>query len=305
MKVAVMGAGGVGGYYGGLLARHGEEVWLIARGDHLRALQQRGLEVQSVMSGNFHVAVHATADAREAGQVDVVLFAVKTYDTAAAAEAIKPLLGPQTVVLTLQNGIDSAEQIGAIVGAGRMMAGPVYIGAAIQAPGVIEQNAGPCRMVFGELAGGVSDRGQRLLQLFQNAGMVCELSDNVMVALWEKFIFICAFSGFTALARLPIGPLRSSPPLRQLYSACLQELSQVADASGVPLRVDMVDHVVTLTDAVAETMTSSLQVDLERGRRLEVDSLQGVVVRLGERLGIPTPVHALLYAFLKVHDPVE
>jgi 2-dehydropantoate 2-reductase len=305
MKVAVMGAGGVGGYYGGLLARHGEEVWLIARGDHLRALQQRGLEVQSVMSGDFHVAVHATADPREAGQVDVVLFAVKTYDTVAAAEAIKPLLGPQTVVLTLQNGIDSAEQIGAIVGAGRMMAGPVYIGAAIKAPGVIEQNAGPCRIVFGELTSGVSDRGQRLLQLFQNAGIVCELSDNVMVALWEKFIFICAFSGFTALARLPIGPLRSFPPLRQLYSTCLQELYQVADASGVSLRVDIVDHIVTLTDAVAENMTSSLQVDLERGRRLEVDSLQGAVVHLGERLGIPTPVHVLLYAFLKVHDRVE
>jgi 2-dehydropantoate 2-reductase len=303
MNIAVMGAGGVGGYYGGLLARHGNTVWLIARRDHLHALQQRGLEIRSVMSGDFHVAIRATDDPRSVGPVDLILFTVKTYDTEVAAEAIKPLVGPQTVVLTMQNGIDNAERIGAIVGADRVMAGPVYIGARIKAPGVIEQNAGPCRIVFGEPTGGVSARGQRLLQSFQEAGIVCELSNHVITALWEKFMFICVFSGFTALARLPIGPIRTFPPLRQLYTACLQELYQVATASGVTLRTDMVDHVLTFTDAVTEGMKSSLQMDLDRGKRLEVDSLQGVVVRLGERLGIPTPVHTLLYAFLKVHDP--
>ena len=302
MKIAVMGAGGVGGYFGGLLARHGDEVWLIARGEHLHALQQRGLEVQSVMSGDFRATVQATNDPQKVGPVDLVLFTVKTYDTDTAAAAIQPLLGPHTVVLTLQNGIDNAERIGAVIGADRVMAGPVYIGAAIKAPGIIEQHGGPCRIVFGEVTGGVSERGQRLLQAFQDAGIVCELSDQVMTALWEKFVFICAFSGFTALARLPIGPIRDFPPLRELYITCLQELYEVAMASGVSLRTDLVEHIVTLTDAATESMKSSLQVDLERGKRLEVDSLQGVVVRLGRRLGVPTPVHTLLYAFLKVHD---
>lgn len=302
MKIAVMGAGGVGGYFGGMLARHGHEVWLIARGEHLRALQQRGLEVQSVMSGHFHASVQATDNPQNVGPVDLVLFTVKTYDTETAAAAIKPLLGPQTVVLTLQNGIDNAERIGAILGVERVMAGPVYIGATIKAPGVIEQNAGPCRIVFGEVAGGISERGQRLLQAFQDAGIVCDLSEQVMTALWEKFVFICAFSGFTALAWLTIGPIRAFPPLRELYITCLQEMYAVATASGVSLRTDLVEHIVSLTDAAAAGMKSSLQVDLERGKRLEVDSLQGVVVRLGTRWGVPTPVHALLYAFLKVHD---
>jgi 2-dehydropantoate 2-reductase len=305
MKIAVMGAGGVGGYFGGLLARHGHDVWLIARGDHLRALQQRGLEVQSVKSDTFRADVRATDTPQQIGSTDLVLFTVKTYDTDSAAGAITPLLGPQTVVLTLQNGIDSAGRIGAILGADRVMTGPVYIGSAIKAPGVVEQTGGPCRIVFGEPSGGLSARGQHWQRVFREAGIDCELTDNVTAALWDKFIFISAFSGFTALARLPIGPIRAFPPLRRLYRDCLQELYEVASAAGVSVRGDIVEQILSLSDSVAAQMKSSLQVDIERGKRLEVDSLQGTVVRLGARYGIPTPIHTLLYAFLKLHDVQE
>jgi 2-dehydropantoate 2-reductase len=305
MKIAVMGAGGVGGYFGGLLARHGHDVWLIARGEHLQALQQCGLEVQSVRSGTFRADVRATDTPQQIGPTDLVLFTVKTYDTDAAASALTPLLGPHTTVLTLQNGIDSAERIGAIIGPDRVMAGPVYIGSAIKAPGVIEQNGGPCRIVFGEPAGGFSARGQHWQRVFREAGIDCELTDDVTAALWDKFIFISAFSGFTALARLPIGPIRAFPPLRRLYRDCLQELCDVASAAGVSVRGDMVEQILALSDSVTPQMQSSLQVDIERHKRLEVDSLQGTVVRLGERYGVPTPMHTLLYAFLKVHDLLE
>lgn len=305
MKIAVMGAGGVGGYFGGLLARHGHDVWLVARGAHLQALQQRGLEVQSVKSGDFRVDVRATHDPHQLDQADLVLFTVKTYDTDTAASAITPLLGPHTTVLTLQNGIDNAERLGAVIGADRVMAGPAYIGAAIKAPGIVEQNAGPCRLVFGEPHGGRSERGQRWLRVLQEAGIDCEWSDDVTAALWDKFIFICAFSGLTALARLPIGPIRAFAPLRHLYRDCLQEICDVARAAGVSVRAESAEQILALTDAVAPQMKSSLQVDLERGKRLEVDSLQGTVVRLGARYGIPTPLHTLVYAFLKVHDAHE
>lgn len=299
VRVAIMGAGGTGGYFGGLLARSGEDVTFIARGAHLAALRTNGLRVTSRLAGDFTVPVAATDDPSTVGAVDLALFCVKAYDTGTAAELSRPLVGPETVVLPLQNGIDSAERIGAVVGLDHVIGGVALITSTIEAPGVIAQTAGLGKILLGELTGGTSTRTERLLDAFQRAGIAAELHPAIRTALWEKFIFICAFSGVTALARLPIGPILASPACSALLRGIMEEVAAVARATGISVPDDGVERGFALAGGFEPWARGSLYHDLMAGRRLEMEILNGTVVRLGQDHAIPTPLNFAVYAALQ------
>ncbi len=301
MRIAVMGAGAVGGYFGGRLAQAGEPVVLIARGEHLRAIQADGLRVRSI-AGDFTVRVPATDDparVRELiGPVDLVLFGVKSYDTAAAADALRPLLGPETGVLTLQNGVVNTEILVERLGPRHVLGGLVYGFAVIEAPGQIRHTQGG-RIVFGELDGRESPRARAFLDAGRRAGFGVELTPAIRRAMWEKYLMIGALAGLTALTRRPIGEIRTCPESRQLYRAVLAELAALAKAEGVDLPEDAVERGLRAADALAPDSYSSLYHDLVRGRRLELEALHGYAVRLGARHGIPTPALFAIYAALR------
>lgn len=299
MKILVMGSGGVGGYFGGKLARAGEEVTFVARGEHLRALQTKGLTVKSI-GGDFHVTARAVEEPAEAGPVDLVLFTVKSYDTESAAALVKPCVGPETVVLTLQNGIDNAEKIAQIVGADRVMAGAAYIFAVIESPGVINHTIAG-RFVFGELDGSDIPRGRSIAAACQRGGFRGEFSLNVRKVLWEKFALICG-QGMTASTRLGIGQIRSCPESRQMLQMAFEEVTALAVASGVAMDEGVVDRLMRVADALPPETRTSLYHDLAQGKRIEVEALQGTAVRLGQRYGVPTPMNFAIYAHLKPYD---
>ena len=300
MNVLVMGSGGVGGYFGAKLARAGEEVAFVARGAHLEAMRTHGLRVKSTIDGDFVVRGHATDDPASAGTADLVLFCVKSYDTEAAAQAIRPVVGPESAVLSLQNGVDNEEKIGRIVGAGHVLGGAAYVFATIESPGTIVHSLGG-RIVFGELDGADTLRTRRILEAFQRATIPAERSLRIQQVLWEKYLFITAQAGMTALTRCPVGLIRSMPETRRMYRLILEELAGVAKAAGVELPPQTVDEIVAAADKLAPTVTSSLHHDLIHGRRLELEALQGHAVRLGEQLGVPTPTLFSVYAALRPH----
>ena len=299
MRIVVMGAGGTGGYFGGLLARAGEDVTFIARGPHLAALRSQGLRITSRLAGEFTVPVSATDNPSEVGPVDLVLFCVKAYDTDTAAELIRPIVGPETVVLPVQNGIDSAERLARVVGQEHVIGGVAQITSAVQAPGLIAQTAGPGKILLGELAGADNTRADRLVGAFQRAGIAAELHPNIHIALWEKFIFICAFSGLTALARLPIGPILASAEGSELFKGVMAEVAEVARAKGVALPGDPVARGFALATGFEPEARGSLYTDLAAGRRLELETLNGTVVRLGRAHAIATPFNVAIYAALQ------
>ncbi len=298
MKILVMGTGGVGGYFGAKLARAGEDVTFVARGPHLEAIRTYGLTIKSTSEGEFVVRSPATDDPASIGIVDLVLFCVKSYDTEAAAEAICPAVGPRTAVVSLQNGVDNEEKIEWIVGRRRVLGGAAYIFATIESPGVIAHSLGG-RIVFGELDGTASPRSQRILEAFQGAAVPAECSSQVQRVLWEKYLFIAAQAGLTALTRCSIGELRSIPETRRLYRLILEELAGVAKAAGIDLPPQTVDDIVAAADKLPADTTSSLHHDLVYGRRLELEALHGHAVRLGEQLGVPTPTLFSVYAALR------
>ena len=303
MRTAVMGTGALGGFFGGLLARAGEDVTFIARGKHLGAIRERGLAIRSERVGDFALAVRATDDPGEVGPVDFVFFGVKTYDLEVAAEQMRPLVGPDTVVLPVQNGADIAERLGRVVGPERVLGGLTWVGGTIEAPGVIVQNAssGPTMLSFGELAGGTSPRVERLLELFGRAGIAAELHPDIRVPLWQKFVAVCANGGMTALTRLPLGPILACPESRAMYRAAMEEVAAVARACGVGLPDEVADRMFAVMSGYPPTMRASMAYDLEAGRRLELEALNGTVVRLGQERGVPTPWNAAIYAALKPH----
>jgi 2-dehydropantoate 2-reductase len=298
MRVAVMGAGGTGGYFGGLLARAGEDVTFIARGAQLRALQTGGLRVRSRLAGDFDLAVRVTADPAEVGPVGLVLFCVKTYDTEAAAERIRPLVGSDTVILPVQNGIDDAERIGRVVGSAPVIGGVALVSSVLEAPGVVSQTAGVGRLIVGELGGGASPRIERLVGVLARAGIPAQAHPDIRVALWQKFVFICAFSGLTALTRLPIGPILANPETARLYRETMAEVAAVGHAEGVALPDTVVDEVAAMTARLEPWARGSLYYDLMAGRRLELAALQGTVVRLGRARAVPTPANGVIHAAL-------
>jgi len=294
MRIAIMGTGGTGGYFGSLLAQAGEEVICIARGAHLDAIRACGLTVQSGQWGDVTLHLEATDDPRTLRQVDLIFFCVKTYDTEAAAHHIRPLLGPDTMILSVQNGIDSPECLRRMVGPQAVIGAATYVSSVVASPGVISHRGGG-RLIIGELAGGTSPRTAQLRQAFERARIATELHPNIWVALWEKFIAICGFSGVTTLLRLPIGPILACPESRTLYQRTLEEVEAVARATGISLSADVVERSVVRIP----TVYGSMYYDLEAGRRMELEALHGTVVRLGQEVGIPVPMNFAIYAALK------
>jgi len=295
-----MGSGGVGGYFGGRLAQSGEDVTFVARGAHLEAMRRDGLTVKSV-AGDFHVRPKVTNDPATVGLVDAVLFSVKAYDTETAGRQIQPMVGPETVVVCVQNGVDNEEKLEAILGKGRVLGGVVHILSTISAPGVITQTAGPRTLKFGEMDGRITPRAERLLQVLKGAGIQAELTMQIQVDLWEKFLFICAQGGVTALGRLDIGEILACPETAAFYQGVMEEIAAVARAKGVPLPGDAVERVLAFARGLQPQMRSSLAHDLSQGNRLEVETLPGTVVRYGREVRLPTPYNFAIYACLKPH----
>lgn len=301
MKFAVIGAGGVGGYFGGKLAKAGAEVWFVARGAHLEALRANGLRINS-FEGNWIVPSGKMTDRLdEIGTVDVVLFCVKSYDTESAAQKLTPILSPRTIIISLQNGVDNEEKIQRIVPTGIVFGGVSYIYATITAPGVITHTVGPTKIVFGELQKRDDDTTQRARDIYrtmQNAGINVELSDDIRVELWKKFIFIAAVGGMTALTRLTLGEILAVPETRDLLGDAMRETLTLARARGINLPTDFVEQVFDILKRYDNNSRSSLYHDLVHGKRLEIEAFSGLVLKEGQRLGIPTPVHRAIYAAL-------
>jgi 2-dehydropantoate 2-reductase len=300
MRIAIVGAGGVGGYFGAKLARAGESVVVLARGAHLDAIRRDGLRVRSVVEGEFTAKVDAVESFAGQPPADMVLFCVKSFDTRAAAAALLPILGPSTGVVSLQNGVDNEEILAEIVGPGRTLGGAAYVFAAIAEPGVIGHTfAG--RIAFGELDGQVTERATRLRDALARAGVPVEIAPDIRRVLWEKYMLISAQAGMTSLTRSPAGVIRSTPETWAMYRRIVEELAAVARAAGVTLPADAVDAVLRQATAIAPEAYSSLHFDLTHGKPLELEALHGHAVRLGERLGVPTPMVFAVYAALKPH----
>ncbi len=297
MKIVVMGTGGVGGYFGAKLARAGETVTFVARGDHLREIKASGLRVVSAREGEFVVRSPATDDPSYIGSADLVLFCVKSYDTETAARAIKHVVGSETAVLSLQNGIDNEEKIESVAGGGRVLGGAAYVFAIIESPGVIRHASGG-KIIFGELDGRESDRARRILATFQGAGIDAVLSTDIQRILWEKYVFIIALGGMTALTRCPVGVIRSLPQTRGMYRTLLEEAETLAKTSGIQLAPDTVERALRFLDRLPPGEHSSLHYDLTHGKRLELEALQGHATRLAGRLGVPVPAISAVYAAL-------
>jgi 2-dehydropantoate 2-reductase len=299
MRIAVMGAGGTGGYFGGLLARAGEEVTFIARGAQLNAIRREGLTVKSVLAGDFTIPAKATDHPADIGPVDLVLFCVKAYDNLVAAELIRPLIGPQTIVLSVQNGIDNEQQIAKVIGPQHVAGCISYVSSTIESPGVIAQTAGPGKIIFGEMAGGTSHRTEALKETLQKAGITAELHPDIQTALWQKFMAICGVNGVTALTRLPMGEIMACEETRKLLKGTMEEVEAVAQASDASLPEGCVQQSVDFFGSLEPSMRGSMYYDLAAGRRLELDVLNGTVVRIGGKHGIPTPINFTIYAALK------
>jgi len=299
MRIAVMGAGGVGGYFGARLAQGGHDVAFIARGRHLAAMRERGLSVKSAL-GDIHLPGPAvTDDPATLLPADVVLFAVKLWDTESAAMAVRPLVAKGGVVIPFQNGVGSVERIGAIVGAERVMGGVAQIAATIAEPGVISHTGTMARLRFGPVLTAQRPAADALLAACKGAGIDAELVADVRRALWEKFVFLAAFSGVTSVARQPIGVLRADPDLRATFEAAMREAWAVGRAQGVALADDFVAQQMKFADGLPAPMKSSMLNDLVAGNRLEAPWLCGAVAHMATAAGITAPVNATLYAALK------
>jgi len=299
MRIAVMGTGGVGGGFGAALAKAGADVTFIARGAHLAAMKSQGLKIEGGRGETHLVPTQATDDPSSIGPVDFVLFCVKLWDVESAGQHIKPLIGPNTAVIPLQNGIDAADRLIPILGNKAVMGGVAQISASIVKPGVIHQVGTFMRMIFGELDGQVSQRGKDFLAMCQKAGFDATLSDQILTELWMKFILLASNASITAATRLPIGKLRDDPDLRALFLELFMEVIEVGRAKGISLPADALNKILDFVGHAPPAMKASMALDLERGNRLELPWLGGKVVELGRELGVPTPTHSTLYALLK------
>lgn len=301
MRIAAMAAGAVGGYFGGRMAAAGHDVFFIARGANLAAMKANGLKIESV-HGDLHLPKpNVTDNPKDVGPVDVVLFAVKLWDTEEAAKLMKPMVGPNSRVITVQNGVDNVERLGAILPPDCICGGAAYIATVIGSPGVIKHTSSFAKLRYGR----IDKKPDAVLQAFTDAGKAAKLdmdvSADINVEIWEKFIFLTAMSGSTASLRSPIGAIRSDPELRPFYRALMQEAYDVGRARGVGLAPDFVEGRMKFLDSVEPGMKASMAHDLERGNRIELDWLSGKVRALGRTLNIPTPASDTVYTVLKLH----
>jgi 2-dehydropantoate 2-reductase len=303
MRFAIIGSGAVGGYYGAKLAQAGHDVTFIARGAHLAAMRERGLAIRSPL-GDFIVRARAEEDPACVPEVDVAIFAVKAYSNVGALPLLASIARTDAVALTLQNGVDSVDEVTAAIGDGRVLGGSTYIATALSEPGVIEQTGTHRRIVFGEVAGDtsrLSPRVQAIHEAFAGADIVSEPVADARVPIWEKFCYLSPFAACTGAARLPIGPLWGDPSARDLMISAFREVIAVARAEGIATTEDLLDRIVAYVDSVPASTRSSLLIDLQQGKPIEVEALLGTVVRRGGRARVATPIMAALYAVLKPH----
>jgi 2-dehydropantoate 2-reductase len=298
VRVAVFGAGGVGGYFGARLAASGTDVTFVARGAHLVAIRAHGLRVVA-LDEDFTVRVRATDDAHDIGAVDYVLVAVKSYDTGDVGRRLAPLLADDTVVVSLQNGIDNEEKLAALVGAEHVAGGVAYIFAHVAEPGVVRRTAEPRSLVFGELDGRPSERLERLRAACEAAGFEATVSAQIQRALWDKAALVGPMAAVTAAARLPIASLLTVKESKELYLTVVAEFAAVARAAGVDLGAGVVEQKLAFAEVLGPDARNSLHNDLEGGRRLELDALVGAVVRRARRHSVPVPATEAVYALLR------
>jgi len=301
MRIAAMAAGAVGGYFGARMAAAGHDVFFIARGANLAAMRANGLKVESVHGDLQLPKPNVTDDPKSVGNVDIVLFAVKLWDTETAAEAARPLVGPNTRVITLQNGVDSVERISSVLAPDNVAGGAAYIATTIAAPGVIKHTSHFAKMRYGR----ADKKPDAVLQAFTDAGKAAkidvDISADINVELWEKFIFLTAMAGATGSMRSPIGVIRSDPELRGFFRALMQEAYSVGKAKGVALAPDFIEGRMKFLDTVEPGMKASMAHDLDRGNRLELDWLAGKVRALGRQYNVPTPASDTVYTVLKLY----
>ena len=300
MRIAFMGAGGLGGYFGARLCKGGAEVHFIARGKHLQAMRSEGLRIEG--PDPIHIArVNATDDPGEVGVVDFVMLCVKLWDTEAALHQIRPMLGAGTTIISFQNGVLKDQYLRAAYDASQIMGGVGYIATTIDRPGVIRQTGPMQRLLFGEFDGARSRRGEALLEACLAGGIMAELSENILREIWQKYVFLVGLSGTTTTMRKPIGPIRENPQTRAFLHDVMREVVAVGRAHGVDLPEDYAEVRLKLADDVAYDMTSSMHHDLERGNPLEVPWLSGGVVELGQRKSVPTPLNRAIADILALH----
>ena len=303
MNIAILGAGGVGGYFGGILARAGNSVTLLARGAHLEALRERGLEVRTP-EGTFIAAVAVTADPQEIGEVELAVVAVKSYSLPEMVPAARLLAERGAVILPLLNGVEAADRlIEQGVPGDRVLGGLAEISAARLGPGVVERRSAFQRVVAGERAGGLSDRTERIAAAFRAAGAEARASADITVDLWRKLAFITTMSAACGLARSPLGPVRRAPLGQLLIERALHEVVAVARARGVALPEDVESKILVFIDSAPDGMRPSFLLDLESGGPTEIDDLSGAVSRFGRQAGVETPVHDVATAALSVARP--
>ncbi|MDA1331734.1 MAG: 2-dehydropantoate 2-reductase [Proteobacteria bacterium] len=302
MRIAVVGAGGVGGYFGARLSEAGEDIVFIARGEHLAAIRCKGLKVYSAL-GDMHLTnVQCTDDTHEIGPVDIVIIAVKLWATDEAIKAVKPLLKPETGIISLQNGIVAEDKLKEVYPGKYVMGGVANIAALIEKPGVIRHNGNMASLVFGELDNSSSERAKKLFNSCKAANINVEIPKDINRAIWEKYIRLVTMSAITTLCRMPIGPIRSDPATRNLLIQILSEIIDVAKAKGLAFGENIVDEQLSIIDNYPPSMVASMCGDLRRGYRLEVPWFSGMVAKLGEVLNVPTPANAFVYTALKLFE---
>jgi 2-dehydropantoate 2-reductase len=298
MKIGIMGAGAVGAYYGALLVRAGHDVAFIARGKHLEAMQENGLRVKSYF-GDFHLpAVQATDDPAEVGPADLILFTVKTYDAVSAAEAMLPMVGPQTSVVAMQN-MDMSAQVGEIIGFEHILGSVTYVFSAVEAPGVISQTSNFHRIIFGEFSNEPTPRAEAIRAVLERSGATIILSDDIQKELWSKLLVISPLGGVSSVVRVPAGDYRSVPETRNMLINAMKELESLARARGVNLDKDVVAQKMQFVDNLEPGAITSMQRDVLAGRRSEMEELVGMVCQMAEDAGISLPTYQFIYAALK------
>ena len=301
MRIAVIGVGGIGGPYGASLAKAGAEVTFVARGAHLAAMREHGLRVEGDRGETQIRPARATDDIASIGPVDYVLFCVKLWDVESAGAQLRPLIGPQTAVVALQNGVDAADRLALILGPEAVMGGTAFVTGSIVAPGIVRQTGAYQEMTFGELDGRTSARGERLRELCRAAGFEGILSPDVRVPIWQKFLLLVPLCGLNALTRVPLGKWRADPDLLALFDAVLHETEAVGRAEGVNLPPDSAARTAATMRSMPDHHMCSMGNDLMRGNRLELPWFSGKVAELGRRHGIPTPANAFIYTALKLY----